>query len=221
MFFVFHCEQKTLRKSCALILKTLKHPKFCYSYDYLVTELRVVQSARSVIILVNKRIRLPPRGRPILLITRMITDRIGLHSLLLPLQIEVFPVYLSQLPPLTLTSPSRSLPRCPSLHQSLQRRKMWGIGYRPMVIKYVVSVSCPLTLPLIMCASFVIGYITATSPKTWQLAFVSTHPFPPAGRIRGERPWSCLPLDATSLVPSKQWRWFWHIYMCGCRFLCA
>ena len=85
MFFVFHCEQKTLRKSCALILKTLKHPKFCYSYDYLVTELRVVQSARSVITLVNKRIRLPPRGRPILFITRMITDRIGLHSLLLPI----------------------------------------------------------------------------------------------------------------------------------------
>ena len=34
-----------------------------------------------------KQIGLPPRGRPILLITRMITDRIGLHSVLLPLQI--------------------------------------------------------------------------------------------------------------------------------------
>ena len=34
---------------------------------------------QSVIILVIKR------GRPILLITRMITDRIGLHSVLLPL----------------------------------------------------------------------------------------------------------------------------------------
>ena len=34
----------------------------------------------SVIILVIKQI-----GRPILLITRMITDRIGLHSVLLPL----------------------------------------------------------------------------------------------------------------------------------------
>ena len=36
-----------------------------------------------------KQIGLLPRGRPILLITRMITDRIGLHSVLLPLQIGV------------------------------------------------------------------------------------------------------------------------------------
>ena len=34
-----------------------------------------------------KQIGLPLRGRPILLITRMITDRIGLHSVLLPLHI--------------------------------------------------------------------------------------------------------------------------------------
>ena len=34
-----------------------------------------------------KQIGLPLRGRPILLITRMITDRIGLYSVLLPLQI--------------------------------------------------------------------------------------------------------------------------------------
>jgi len=33
------------------------------------------------------QIGLPLRGRPILLITRMITDRIGLHSVLLPLLI--------------------------------------------------------------------------------------------------------------------------------------
>ena len=32
-----------------------------------------------------KQIGLPLRGRPILLITLMITDRIGLHSVLLPL----------------------------------------------------------------------------------------------------------------------------------------
>ena len=32
-----------------------------------------------------KQIGLPLRSRPILLITRMITDRIGLHSVLLPL----------------------------------------------------------------------------------------------------------------------------------------
>ena len=34
-----------------------------------------------------KQTGLPLRGRPILLITRMITDRIGLHSVLLPLLI--------------------------------------------------------------------------------------------------------------------------------------
>ena len=37
-----------------------------------------------------KQIGLPLRGRPILLITRMITDRIGLHSVLLPLLIKGF-----------------------------------------------------------------------------------------------------------------------------------
>ena len=42
---------------------------------------------RSVIILVIKQIGLPLRGRPVLLISHMITDRIGLHSVLLPLQI--------------------------------------------------------------------------------------------------------------------------------------
>ena len=36
-----------------------------------------------------KQIGLPLRGRPILLITRMITDQIGLHSVLLPLLIFV------------------------------------------------------------------------------------------------------------------------------------
>ena len=43
---------------------------------------------RSVIILVIKQSRIPLRGRPILFTTRMITDRIGLHSVLLPLLIE-------------------------------------------------------------------------------------------------------------------------------------
>ena len=37
---------------------------------------------RSVIILVNKQIELALRGRPILLITRVITDQIGFHSVL-------------------------------------------------------------------------------------------------------------------------------------------
>ena len=39
--------------------------------------------------LVIKQIGLPLRGRPILLITRMITDRIALHSGLLPLLIII------------------------------------------------------------------------------------------------------------------------------------
>ena len=38
-----------------------------------------------VIIIVIKQIGLPLRGRLILLLTRMITDRIALHSVLLPL----------------------------------------------------------------------------------------------------------------------------------------
>ena len=36
-----------------------------------------------------KQIELPLRGRPILLIIRMITDPIGLHSVLLPLLIII------------------------------------------------------------------------------------------------------------------------------------
>ena len=47
----------------------------------MITSCRPIQS---VIILVIEQIGLPLRGRPILLITRMITDRIGLHSVLLP-----------------------------------------------------------------------------------------------------------------------------------------
>ena len=42
---------------------------------------------RSVIILVIKQIGHPLHSRPILLITRMITDRIELYSVLLPLLI--------------------------------------------------------------------------------------------------------------------------------------
>ena len=45
---------------------------------------------QSVIILVIKQIGLPLRGRPILLIIRLITDRIGLHSVLLPLHTGQF-----------------------------------------------------------------------------------------------------------------------------------
>ena len=50
---------------------------------------------QSVIILVIKQIGLPLRGCPILLITRMITDRIGLHSVLLPLLIIIIIVKIT------------------------------------------------------------------------------------------------------------------------------
>ena len=49
---------------------------------------------RSVIILAIKQIGLPLHGRPILLITRMITDRTGLHSVLLPLLIRKLNIYI-------------------------------------------------------------------------------------------------------------------------------
>ena len=42
----------------------------------------------------NKQIGLQLRGRPILLIKRMITDRIGLHSALVPLQIMLLPEHI-------------------------------------------------------------------------------------------------------------------------------
>ena len=45
-----------------------------------------------------KQIGLPLRGRPILLITRMITDRTGLHSVLLPLLICNFTCEITKLP---------------------------------------------------------------------------------------------------------------------------
>ena len=47
-----------------------------------------------------KQIGLPLRGRPILLITRMITDRIGLHSVLLPLLMTYYTL-ITVLHPLT------------------------------------------------------------------------------------------------------------------------
>ena len=50
-----------------------------------------------------KQIGLPLHGRPILLITRMITDRIGLHSVLLPLQIGRHEVLLLILLIITIT----------------------------------------------------------------------------------------------------------------------
>ena len=71
--------------------------EFCYSFDYTINRIynkildRDWFSARlfiMVIGLVQRSINALLRGRPILLITRMITDRIGLHSVLLPLLIK-------------------------------------------------------------------------------------------------------------------------------------
>ena len=41
-----------------------------------------------------KQTRLPPRGRPIFLITRIIIDRIGLHSVLFPLQLIIMMIII-------------------------------------------------------------------------------------------------------------------------------
>ena len=47
-------------------------------------------------LVINQIIGLPLRGRLILLITRMITDRIGLHSVLLLLHRGIIFLYLQQ-----------------------------------------------------------------------------------------------------------------------------
>ena len=84
----FHCMQKHLRISSLLILKKgLTYHKFNFVKVMITGNIALCHPIWSVIILVIKQIGLPLRGRPILLITRMITDRIGLHSVLLPLQI--------------------------------------------------------------------------------------------------------------------------------------
>ena len=64
---------KTLGISSVLILKIK-------SFKY--HDKTSCRSVRSVIILVNKQIELALRGRPIFLITRVITDQIGFHSFL-------------------------------------------------------------------------------------------------------------------------------------------
>ena len=48
-----------------------------------------------------KQIGLPLRGLPILLITRMITERIGLHSVLLPLLLALIDKFLLTAPYVT------------------------------------------------------------------------------------------------------------------------
>ena len=70
----------------------LKKPiqKFCYSYNLLISNRTSCHPIRSLIILVPiKQKGLLLLGCPILLITCMITDQIGLHSVLLPLVMTV------------------------------------------------------------------------------------------------------------------------------------
>ena len=50
-----------------------------------------------------KQTRLPPRGRPIFLITRIIIDRIGLHSVLFPLQLIIMIIIIIIIIIITIT----------------------------------------------------------------------------------------------------------------------
>ena len=76
-------KKKGLGISCVLIyIKSLIYHKFSSVKLWLTGNKTLCRPVRSVIVLVIKQIRLP-----ILLITRMITDRIGLPSVLLPLLI--------------------------------------------------------------------------------------------------------------------------------------
>ena len=72
-FFFVTASKKNLGISCVLIEKGASY---------------VTNFVKVMIKLVIKQIGLPLRGRPILIITRMITDRIGFHSVLLPLLIS-------------------------------------------------------------------------------------------------------------------------------------
>ena len=76
-----------MKKECICFLGN------CNGYDYLVTA--SCRPIRSEIIFVIKQIGLPLLGGPILLTTRMITDRIGLHSVLLPLKIASVEIKLA------------------------------------------------------------------------------------------------------------------------------
>ena len=85
--FLFSCKQENYwNLLCFFIFKRAKTSQILLQLWFIgnITSCRLI---RSVIILVIKQIGLRLRGRPILLITRMITDRIGLHSVQLPLLI--------------------------------------------------------------------------------------------------------------------------------------
>ena len=91
------CILKFDNMNCNLVswIRFIKSRKLfiIYGKNLRVTKYKIISNGnrtewspiRSVIILVIKQIGLPLRGRPILLITRMNKDRIGLHSVLLPL----------------------------------------------------------------------------------------------------------------------------------------
>ena len=68
--------------------RPLTQPNSCEIYPFFLGCL--LSNIIVVIILVIEQIGLPLRGRPILLITSMITDQIGPHSVLLPLLISTF-----------------------------------------------------------------------------------------------------------------------------------
>ena len=79
--------------SYAYINKTeLLHFTLQSAWNFLCFDLKRALYITNFVVI--KQIGLPLRGRPILLITRMITDRIGLHSVLLPLQIILINIYL-------------------------------------------------------------------------------------------------------------------------------
>ena len=73
LILFLHFWRKTLGISSILILK-IKSIKY--------HDKTSCRRGRSVVILVNKQIELALRGLPILLITRVITDQVGFHSVL-------------------------------------------------------------------------------------------------------------------------------------------
>ena len=85
MAFFFVTASKKISEFLVFWLKKEPHISQILLKLWLIGNRTSRRPIRSVIILVIKQIGLPLRGRPILLITGMITDRIGLHSVLLPL----------------------------------------------------------------------------------------------------------------------------------------
>ena len=86
MAFFFSASKKNLGISCVLIKKEPNISQILLKL-WLIGNRTLCRPIRSVIILVIEQIGLLLRGRPISLITRMITDRIGFHLVLLPLLI--------------------------------------------------------------------------------------------------------------------------------------